>query len=155
MTLFEQKLKDRTPQVYYTKVCNNSDNWPRANPEGGGVQTPAKSQSYRISFSNIGLDPLKITKLPSQIQCWAIICAPAKRHLRMPGDNGPLIVVNGSSLPSSTKNISKKSRQGWTPSGKTFWIRACWIFGSNVVQQLVGFECVYKRVDNPGLWIIA
>ena len=37
-------------------------------------------------------------------------------------DDCPLIVVLGSSLPSST---TKKRCQSWTPSDKTFWIRAC------------------------------
>ena len=40
---------------------------------------------------------------------------------RWRADGGPLIVVLGSSLPSSTK----KRCESWTPSDKTFWIRAC------------------------------
>ena len=39
-------------------------------------------------------------------------------------DVGPLMVVFGSSLPSSIKKKNKKQRcQSLTPSGKTFWIR--------------------------------
>ena len=71
------------------------------------VRSPWKSQSYQAS-----------------IQCWAIIGTPAKRRLmafRWWTDDGPLIVVFGSSLPSS---ITKKRCQSWTPSDKTFWIRA-------------------------------
>ena len=39
---------------------------------GQGVRTPPptpprKSQKYRVFFSNIGPDPLKIVKLPSQL----------------------------------------------------------------------------------------
>ena len=37
-------------------------------------------------------------------------------------DDDLFIVVFGSSIPSSTK---KNSFQIWTPSDKTFWIRAC------------------------------
>ena len=62
-----------------------------------------------IGFSsNKGLDPLKNCSYQASIQCWAIIGMPAKRHLivfRLQVDVGPLIVVLGSSLPSS---IAKK-----------------------------------------------
>ena len=37
-------------------------------------------------------------------------------------DNGPLIVVFGSSL---LHQLKKKRCQSWTPTDKTFWIRAC------------------------------
>ena len=68
---------------------------------GTGVQPPPPLKNHKnIGFlSNTGLDPLKTTKLPSQadLQCWAIISTPAKRHLNgislADGDDGPLIVV--------------------------------------------------------------
>ena len=53
----------------------------------------------------------------ASIQCWAIIGPPAKRHLngvRWRAGDGPLIVLFGLSLPSSTK----KSCQSWTPLTK-------------------------------------
>ena len=62
-----------------TKLMHGSRGW-----GGGGqeVQTlpPEKSQKYRF-LSNTVPHHLKITKLPSQIQYWAIIDMPAKRHL--------------------------------------------------------------------------
>ena len=88
------------------------------------TKLPEKSQNIGF-LCNTGPDPLKITKLPSQIQCWAIIGSPAKRHLRR-ADDGPFTAVFKSSIPSSTnKKKEKKSYQIWTPSDKTFWIRAC------------------------------
>ena len=85
---------------------------------GTGVRTPLKNH-INIGFSsNTGPDLLKNSSYMYQasIQCRTIIGTPAKRHLmefRWRADGG-------SSLPSSTK----KSCQSWTPSDKTFWIRA-------------------------------
>ena len=42
---------------------------------------------------------------------------PFQWHFALQADDGPLIVVFGSPLPSSTK---KKNCQSWTPSDKTF-----------------------------------
>ena len=67
--------------------------------------------------------PEKSQSGQTSIQCWAIIDPPAKRHLNgvsLAVDDGPLLVLFGSSFP-----VSKKS---WTPSGKTFWVRACFCF---------------------------
>ena len=49
----------------------------------GSKPSPEKSQKYKnIGFlSNTDLNPLKMTKLPSQIQCRVIIGVPAKHHL--------------------------------------------------------------------------
>ena len=56
-----------------------------------------KSQSYKAS-----------------IQYWATIGSPAERHL-----NGPLLVIFGSSLPSSTEKQKNKQRcQSWNPLTK-------------------------------------
>ena len=72
-----------------------------ADPEGeggAGVRTPGKSQNNLAS-----------------IQCWAIIGPPAKRHLneklafRWQADYGPLSVVIGLSLPSSTEKKQQKN----------------------------------------------
>ena len=47
-----------------------------------GLDPPEKSQIYRIFLCNTGPDPLKNhKKIPSQIQCGAIIGPPAKCHL--------------------------------------------------------------------------
>ena len=88
-----------------------------ADPEGGaGVRTPpphpGKLQKYRFP-SNTGLDPLKITKLPSQ---HSMLGHHRPASETPPANNGiwifpPLIKLN-------------KSCQSWTSSDKTFWIRA-------------------------------
>ena len=78
---------------------------------GQGVWTPLKNHKNIGFSSNIGLDPLKNGSYQASIQCWAIIGPPAKRHLmvfRWRAEDGPLIVVLGSSLPSSTKKKKKK-----------------------------------------------
>ena len=56
---------------------------------GQGVQTPHPLKNHKniLFLSNTGPNPVKITKLPNQIQCWPIIGTPAKRHL-----NGVLLV---------------------------------------------------------------
>ena len=77
---------------------------------GSGHPTPEKSQTIGF-LSNTG--PCNTTKLPqASIQCWARILTPAERHLNgffyWPADDGPLVVVFGSSLPSSTKLLRKQ-----------------------------------------------
>ena len=71
---------------------------------GGGVWTPPEKSHKNIGFLSItGPDPMKITKLPSQHSMLGIIGTPAKRHLNgvpLAADDGPFIVVFGSSLPS-------------------------------------------------------
>ena len=91
---------------------------------GGPDPLPLKNDK-NIGFSiNTGPDSLKNRSYQANIQCWAIIGTPVKRHLmafRWRADDGPLIVVLGS----LKKRKKKKERcQSWTPSDKTFWIRA-------------------------------
>ena len=79
-----------------------------ADPEGGGgqgVRTPLENHKNIGFLSNTGPDRLKndIAKQAS-IQCWAICSDPLTPQ--------QLIKI-------------KKSYQIWTPSDKTFWIRAC------------------------------
>ena len=74
--------------------------------QGSGPPPPLKYHKNIGFSSNTGPDPLKNRSYQASIQCWAIIGTPAKRHLmafRWRADDGPLIVVLGSSLPSSTK----------------------------------------------------
>ena len=78
---------------------------------GEGVRTPTPEKSQNIGFlSNIGLDPQKNTKLPNKHSMLG-----HHRHasetpitgilaFRWRTNNGPLMVVFGSYLPSSTKN---------------------------------------------------
>ena len=102
---------------------------------GGGDRgsgPPEKSQKYRV-LSNTGLDPLKITNLRSQHSMLGHH-RPAsetsfKWRFSWRADDGPPVVLFGSSFPSSKKKKKKKKKkkrcQSWTPSGKTFRIRAC------------------------------
>ena len=84
---------------------------------GRGVWTPLLKNHKNIGFlSNTGPDPLKITKLPKP----SFNVGLSSERCR--ADNAPLIMVFEFSLPSKTK---KKCCQSWTPSNKTFWIRAC------------------------------
>ena len=76
-----------------------------ADPEGGGQGVrnppPPLKNCKNIGFlSNSGLDPLKITKLPSQN---SMLGHNHHNSFRWRADGGRLIVVFGSSHPSSTK----------------------------------------------------
>ena len=53
----------------------------RGEDRGSVTAPPEKSQKYIGSPSNMGPDPLKIPKLPSQNSMLAIIGTPAKHHL--------------------------------------------------------------------------
>ena len=92
----------------------------RIQRETGGPDPPFKNHKNIGFLSNTGPDPLKSQSYKASIQCWAIIGPPAKRNLNgvtLAGRyDGPLLMLFGSSSP-----LIKKS---WTPSGKTFWIRA-------------------------------
>ena len=70
-----------------------------------------------LYHKNIGFlrTPVKLQRLQASIQCWATIGPPAKRHLhgvRWRVDDGPLIVVFGSSLfPNQLKKKENKKRK--------------------------------------------
>ena len=81
-------------------------------PEGGGgaggSDPPPLKNHKTIGFpSNTGPDPLKKSQgYQASIQCWAINGTIVKLHFNgvcWRADVGPLMVVFGSSLPSSTK----------------------------------------------------
>ena len=111
----------------------------------GGPDTPLKNHKNIGFLSNTGPDPLKnhkATKLafnvgpPSARQRNAIkmafrwrgddgpLLVVLKMAFRWRADDGPLLVVFESSSFSSTKQKEKRY-QIWTPSDKTFRIRAC------------------------------
>ena len=70
---------------------------------GGPIPPPLKNHK-NIGFpSNTGPDPLKITKLPSQHSVLGHHPHASPMAFRWQADDGPVIVVFGSSLPSSTK----------------------------------------------------
>ena len=95
---------------------------------GQGVRTrppPPKNHQNIGVLSNTGPDPLKITKLPSQYSIWAIIGTSAKRHLNgvsLAGRRWP--AFSGILDPSFLHQLKEKRCQSWSPSGKTFCIRA-------------------------------
>ena len=87
-------------------------------PEGDRWSgTPGKLQKYRVSLAILVQIPLKSQSYQSSIQCWTIIGLPAKSHLDKYLD------------PFSPHQTSKT--QSWTPSDKTFWIRACLVCHCN------------------------
>ena len=95
-------------------------------PVGGGVWTPQPSENHKaIGFLGNRGDIPKYHKAtepaftvgPSSARQQDTI----KMVFRWQANDGPLVVVFGSSLPSSTKN----NCQSWTPFDKTFWICAC------------------------------
>ena len=83
----------------------------------GGSDPSENSQSYRIFFSNTGPDPLKnhkATKPTFNVGPSSVSLAFLWR-----ANDGLLLGVFESSLPSSTKNNSKKPLAvSWTPSDK-------------------------------------
>ena len=91
-----------------------------ADPEGGGQGSgPPLKNHKNIGFhSNTVPDSLKKSQsYQASIQCWATIAPPAKRYLMVFcwwADDGPLLVLFGSSLPSSAKR-KKKVRVGLPP----------------------------------------
>ena len=102
---------------------------------GRGSGPPPPLKKYRnIGFpSNIDPDPLKIhkaTKTAFNVESsWARQRNAISMAFHWWADDGPFIVIFGSSITSSTKKIIKKNKkkryQIWTPSDITFWIRAC------------------------------
>ena len=96
-----------------------------ADPEGGKGSGPPPPPPKKKNHKNIGFlsntapDPLKnhrATKPAFNVGPYNWCFA---------GGTIMVIVVFGSSIPSSTKNRGTLSN--WTPSDKTFWIRACGI----------------------------
>ena len=92
----------------------------------GGLDppTPEKSRKWRISQQYWSKSSKTSPSYQTSIQCWAIIGTPAKRHLKgvspagwwWPAYSGIWILKK-----------MKTSFRSWTPSDKTFWIRAWWM----------------------------
>ena len=99
----------------------------------GGPDPPPPEKSQKYSFIAIlGRIRWKSTRLPSQHSMLG--------HHRHASETRH-IVVFGSSLLSLTK---KKRCQSWTPSGKTFWIRA-W---NRVASPLFAYRImVYQNLN--------
>ena len=113
-------------------VNNNPDNpnarIQRGGDRGSGSPPPPLKNYKNIGFlSHTGQDSLKMTKLPSQHSMSGhhqnASKTPFKWHFadRLMMAHLLLIVSFGSS---HKNDNNKKNLQSWTPSGKTFWIRA-------------------------------
>ena len=91
---------------------------------GGGHRVRPLKNHKNIGFSsNTSPDPLKNCSYLASTQYSAIIGMPAKCHLmafRWQADDGLLIVVLGSSLPSSTKKQQKKTLSKLDPLSQNF-----------------------------------
>ena len=108
-----------------------------ANPEGGGgqgVRPPLKNHRNRGFLCNTGPDSLKhhkATKLAFYVGPTSARQRNAiKMAFRWRADDGPFIAVFGFSIPSTKQKKQQKKQKNrnkhhiWTPSDKTFWIRA-------------------------------
>ena len=110
---------------------------------GQGVRTPLKNHKNKGFHNMLVRIYWKITRLPSQHSMLGHHRLdsemPFHMTFRWRGDGGPLLVVFGYSSSSSTKNNNDKKKkkkknpkkqrcQSWTPSDKTFWIRACYTY---------------------------
>ena len=120
MTVTYVLHSDRLHQSMFRKTLHV---WIQRGGQGVWIP-PEKSLNYRVSLQYWSGSPEnhKATKP-------AVNVGPSSTHqqnaihmaFRWRADDGPLIVIFGSSLQSPTK----KSCQSWTPSGKTFWICTC------------------------------
>ena len=89
---------------------------------GSGPPTPENHKNIGF-LSNTGPGHLNITRLPSQhsmLRHHRHAIETPLNDVSLAGDDCPLILVFGSSLPASTK----KRCQSLTPYDKTFWILA-------------------------------
>ena len=78
-------------------------------------------------MSIIGRDPLKNHKATKPAFIFGPPSAPSETPLKWRFADGQFIVIFGSSIPTSTKKNKNKKKtryRFWTPSDKTFWIRA-------------------------------
>ena len=91
----------------------------RSRGGGAGGLNPLKNHKHIGFLSNTGSEPLKIRKLPNQ-HSMLDNHQPASKT----PSNGPLLVVFGSSLPSSTKKSCLSCRVG--PPVTKLWICECY-----------------------------
>ena len=98
----------------YSKVLSdrNSTLYMRGSRGGGeGVQTSLKNHKNIGFLSNTGPDPLKNQSYQARFNVGTLACQrnAISRAFPWQADNGPLIVVFGSSLSSSTKKKPPKN----------------------------------------------
>ena len=118
---------------------------------GSGPPPPLENHKAIAFLINTGLDPMENHKTTKTVFNFGPSSARQETPFHRPASettfhrpasktpfkcpfaggpvDGPLLVVFGSSLPSSTKKKKKKKQcQSWTPSDKTFRIRASRLF---------------------------
>ena len=121
----------------------------RGGTGGSGSLPPPPKNHKNIGFpSNIDPDPLNITTLPSQHSMVG--------HYRHASETPFLAgwwwpTFSGISILSPSHQLKKKKRQCWTPSDKTFSIRAC--INSSLVQPDQGIVHVEPKFPRDGSMI--
>ena len=118
-----------------------------------------ENDKYKGFLFNTGQDPLKnhtYFKPAFNVLCWAIIGPPAKRHLHGVSLAGrQWLAFNGICILSPSKKERKKHWQSWTPSDKTFLIRACenisvtYTFQRNVSRKATELIKMCCSLDKP------
>ena len=106
---------------------------------GGGGRGPDPPEKYKnIGFlSNTGPDPLKTTKLQIQHSMLGHDRPASETPFKWRFACGPLMARYWWYLdPSSPQQTKKKLSNGWTPSDKTLWIRACFVLYQNCMESL-------------------
>ena len=89
-------------------------------------------------LSNTGPDPLKITKLPIHHSMLGHHWPASETPFKWRFAGGPLMARLQWYLDPSSPHQTKKTQkncQSWTPSVKTFWIRACICSNRKVVGK--------------------
>ena len=110
-----------TAHIFYSSHMGGFREW-----TGGPDPPPLKNHKNVGFLCNTGPDPLKNHKATKSASNVGPISAHQRNAIslafRRRADDGPIRAVFGSSIPHQLKN------QIWTPSDKTFWIRAFRIF---------------------------
>ena len=94
--------------------------WIQRGDRGSG--SPMKNHKNIGFLSNIGPDPLKIRKLPSQHSMSGHYQSSSEMPFKWHFAGGPMMVRKYWHL---DPPFPQKSCQSWTPSDKTSWIHAC------------------------------
>ena len=133
----------------YTKCCTNADahdvylnkyihcRVPCTDPEGGqGVRTPTLKKHKNVEFLSItGPDPLKFSKILKATKPAFSVGLSSACHLNVFFAGGPMMPAYNSDIwilsPIKKRRKTLSELQSWTPSGKTFWIRAWVPIGSS------------------------
>ena len=145
-------LHSRTTRVW-NKHIYNTRSVECSDQEGAGGLDPLEKYKNIEFLSNTSADPVKIHKATKP----ALNVGPSsacqrnaiKMAFRWRADGGTFLVLFVSALPLFP--CQRKCYQSWTPSGKTFWIRACTTPIGRDDKQLILFQI---SASSP-VWIIS